>query len=99
MFIAAFQAMGQARRFNMNPLKILPGLLVEYDKIYMLSQFGAATEKLEKATIHGDLDSGIQFIGQSQGLINDVATVEEILTRVVKEALEAQAKNAARIVQ
>lgn len=89
--------MQQASKFGISPLKILPGLLVEYDKIYMLSQFGAATAKLEKATIDGDLDTGIQFIGQAQGLINDVPSVQEIVDRVIAEAVEVQAQNASRI--
>ena len=49
--LAAIKALQQARNFNVPVLKILPGLFVEYDKIYILSQFGAATEKLEKATV------------------------------------------------
>jgi hypothetical protein len=62
--LAAVMALKQAGKFKIPVWKILPGLLVEYDKIYMLSQFGAATEKLTAATLGGDLDKGIQFIGQ-----------------------------------
>jgi enoyl-[acyl-carrier protein] reductase II len=59
------------------------GLLSQFDKIKMLSLFGAATEKLEAATIKGDLSNGVQFIGQSQGVINEVKSVQQIMDDVV----------------
>lgn len=64
----AVEAMKAAGRFNINPLKILPGLFVDFPKIYMLASFGAATKQFEAATIDGDLDGGIQFVGQVRAL-------------------------------
>lgn len=52
----------------------------------MLAQFGAATKQFADATVHGNLEEGVQFIGQSQGLVNDVATVDEIVKRCIEDA-------------
>jgi enoyl-[acyl-carrier protein] reductase II len=35
--------------------KVLPGLLTQFEKIYVVAQFGAATEAIQAATVHGDL--------------------------------------------
>ena len=56
--------------------------------MYQLSLFGAATEKLMKATIDGDLQEGVQFVGQSQGVIRDIPSVQELLDRVIGEAVK-----------
>lgn len=90
--MVAVEAMKAAGRFNINPLKILPGLFVDFPKIYMLASFGAATKKFEAATIEGDLQAGIQFVGQVQGLIHDVPSVEELVQRVLREAHETHAR-------
>jgi enoyl-[acyl-carrier protein] reductase II len=92
--LVAVEAMKAAGRFGINPLKVLPGLFVDFGKIYMLASFGAATKKFEAATIEGDLGAGIQFVGQVQGLITDVPTVEELVQRVLGEARETHARNA-----
>ena len=68
--------------------KLVAGVFVQFDKIKQLSYFGAATEKLEAATINGDLTTGVQFIGQSQGLIHDVPDVAVIVERIMTEANE-----------
>lgn len=60
----AIEAMKAAGRFGISPLKVLPGLFVDPAKIYMLASFGAATKKFTAATIDGDLEKGIQFVGQ-----------------------------------
>jgi enoyl-[acyl-carrier protein] reductase II len=66
--------------------KLLAGMLAQFDKIRMLSLFGAATEKLKAATVEGDLDKGVQFIGQTQGIINDVETVQILMDRIINES-------------
>lgn len=48
--------------------------------------FGAATLAMRKAIQEGDHDEGVQLIGQSQGLVHDVASVQEIVQRVLDEA-------------
>jgi enoyl-[acyl-carrier protein] reductase II len=60
--------------------------------MFVIAQFGAATESIMAATVDGDVNSGVQFIGQSQGLIHDIPTVEEVVQRIVKEAIEVSQK-------
>jgi len=84
--MAAIKSVEAAKKFNMPLPKVLAGLFVEYDKILMLSQFGAATEKIMAATVEGDLDTGVQFIGQTQGLIVDIPSVNDIMNRAVSQA-------------
>ncbi|CAB9500055.1 Probable nitronate monooxygenase [Seminavis robusta] len=89
----AFQAAGDMKV----PLwKILPGMLVEYDKIYALAQFGAATQDIQAATVDGSLDKGVQFIGQSCGLIQDIPTVHELIQQIIAEARQTSLQNVAR---
>jgi enoyl-[acyl-carrier protein] reductase II len=88
-FIKAMQAAKMVKQ----PLwKIAMGMLVMLDKMKMLAYFGAAMPRLKTATEDGDLKQGMQFIGQSQGLIRDVSTVDEIIQRILAEAKEAKSK-------
>lgn len=82
----AFKAIPAAKLVKQPLWKILMGMLVQLDKIKMLAYFGAAMPRLKTATEAGDLDKGMQFIGQTQGLIHDTPSVEEIIQRVVNEA-------------
>ena len=84
--IAAWRSFEAARMINMPLWKVLPGLLTQWDKMYQLSLFGAATKQLVAATVDGDLENGVQFIGQSQGLIHDIPRVQELVDRVIIEA-------------
>jgi enoyl-[acyl-carrier protein] reductase II len=87
------QAIRAAKLVNKPVWKILTGLLVMPDKIKLLAYFGAATIKLRAATEAGDIEDGMQFIGQTQGLINDIPSVEVIMQRVIAEAKVAQQLN------
>ncbi len=89
---AAWEAKKAAKLVAQPVWRILLGLLVMPQKIKMLAYFGASVPKLKAATIEGDLDNGIQFIGQSQGLIQDQASVSEIIERVVAQACEQHEK-------
>jgi enoyl-[acyl-carrier protein] reductase II len=60
--------------------------------MYMVAQFGAATESLMKATVDGNYDEGVQFIGQSQGLIQDIPSVDELVQRIMLEAIETSSQ-------
>lgn len=51
-----------------------------------LAHFGAATSSIRKAILDGDLENGVQLIGQAQGLIKDIPTAAEIVQRVMTEA-------------
>lgn len=86
-FIAAcYQAMKAAKLVKQPIWKVLIGMLAMLDKVKLLAYFGASVPRLRAATIFGDLNKGVQFIGQTQGLINDIASVEEIIQRTLKEA-------------
>jgi enoyl-[acyl-carrier protein] reductase II len=41
------------------------------------------------ANVDGDLTAGLQFVGQSQGLVRDIVTVEALVSRVVQQAAAA----------
>lgn len=90
IFVIFYHALRASQKLNIPLSKVLLGLVFDYKNIFLLAQFGAATEKLITASIEGDLKNGIQFIGQTQGLINDIDTVENILERIIKEADEAR---------
>ena len=51
-----------------------------------VAYFGAATLAMRKAIHEGDHEDGVQLIGQSQGLVHDVAPVADIVQRVMAEA-------------
>lgn len=82
----AFQA---AQKMEMPLWKVLPGLIAQWDKMFMVAQFGAATEALMAATVDGKLDQGVQFIGQSHGMIHDIPMVDDLVQRIIMEAREA----------
>lgn len=50
--------------------------------MYIVAQFGAATESLMKAMIDGNFEEGVQFIGQSQGLIDDIPYLSNCNTQL-----------------
>jgi len=85
-FVAAWQAMRAARSLGISLWKILAGLIAEPKQIRLLACFGAATPRLKAATVDGDLVQGMQFIGQSQGLIHDIPTAAELMSRTVLDA-------------
>lgn len=91
--VTAFKAVPAAKIVKQPLWKIMLGMLVQLDKIKMLAYFGAAIPRLKTATEDGDLDYGMQFIGQTQGLINDTPSVQEIMDRVIKEAMATQIRN------
>jgi len=51
-----------------------------------IAYFGAATLAMRKAIHEADHDEGVQLIGQSQGLVHDVASVADIVQRVMADA-------------
>ena len=82
-----YRSLLAAQSMNIPLWQILPGLLTQFDKIFMISQFSAATQSIQDATVHGDVTrNGIQFIGQCQGLINDIPTVDALIQRVITDA-------------
>ncbi|MFC3030957.1 NAD(P)H-dependent flavin oxidoreductase [Pseudoalteromonas fenneropenaei] len=85
-FMAVVKSFKAAKLVDMPLWKLILGLVAQFKQIKMLTLFGAATEKLEAATIHGDLEHGVQFIGQSQGLIHSVESVQTLMDTMVNEA-------------
>jgi enoyl-[acyl-carrier protein] reductase II len=84
--VAAWQALLAARQLSIPLWKIFAGLLAEPKQIRLLACFGAATPRLKAATEQGDLQQGMQFIGQSQGLIKDIPTAQALMDRMLREA-------------
>jgi len=84
--LAAYRSFEAARMINMPLWKVVPGLLTQWNKMYLLSLFGSATQRLIAATVDGDLENGVQFVGQSQGLINDIPSVQQLVDRCLEEA-------------
>jgi enoyl-[acyl-carrier protein] reductase II len=93
--VVIYRAFAAAQTMKIPLWKILPGLLTQWDKMFMVAQFGAATESLTKASIEGNLLEGVQFIGQSQGLIEDIPSVDELIQRITEEAHEISLNGAA----
>lgn len=87
-FKSAFEAQKAAKMVSQPVWKVLIGLLVMPQKIKLLAYFGASVPKLKAATIDGNLDKGIQFIGQSQGLIQQKQSVSDIIEQAVEQAQE-----------
>lgn len=81
-----YRSFAAAQKMNIPLWKVIPGLLAQWDKMYMIAQFGAATQAITNATVHGDLKHGVQFIGQSQGCIHEILSVEDIVQRTMYEA-------------
>jgi enoyl-[acyl-carrier protein] reductase II len=90
--LVIYRAFNAAKTMNIPLYKVLPGLITQFDKMYMVAQFGAATESLMKATVDGNYDEGVQFIGQCQGLIQDIPAVDELVQRIMLEAIETSSQ-------
>lgn len=90
-FLRASYEASKAAKIVSQPLwKVLAGMLLMVNKVKLLAYFGASVPRIQAATVKGDLQKGVQFIGQTQGLINDIPSVEEIIQRTVKEAQQIQ---------
>ena len=87
--VVVYRAFNAAMKMNIPLYKVIPGLITQFDKMYIIAQFGAATESIMKATVDGNHDEGVQFVGQSQGLIRDIPTVDELVQRVISDAIDA----------
>lgn len=56
-----------------------------------MAHFGAATLAIKRAIVDGDLERGVQLIGQAQGHVVDVPTCAELMSRILAEADAARA--------
>lgn len=94
--VVAYRAFEAAGEMGMPLWKVIPGLLTQWEKMYIVAQFGAATKSLKAATIDGDLgDSGVQFAGQCQGLIGDIPSVDDLVQEIMDGAEKVSRGNAA----
>ena len=91
--LVIYRAFNAAKTMKIPLYNVIPGLITQWDRMYMVAQFGAATESLIKATVDGNYKEGVQFIGQSQGLIADIPAVDELVQRIVLEAIEISAQS------
>jgi enoyl-[acyl-carrier protein] reductase II len=89
-----FRAFQAAQKLGMPVWKVLPGLLTQWDKMFIVAQFGAATEAITKATVDGNVAEGVQFIGQSAGMINDIPSVDDLVQRIMEEARHVSTEKA-----
>lgn len=92
-FIASMQATKAAQMVKQPVWKIMMGMLMMLDKVKLLAYFGASVPRIKSAVIDGDLNEGVQFIGQTQGLIEDIPTVQELVDRIMAEAKDLNQKN------
>lgn len=87
LLAAAWKASTIARKMGMPVLKVaLGGMLQKPQELRQLALFGAATESIRLAIEEGNHQHGVQLIGQVQGLIDDVPTVQQLFERIMQEA-------------
>lgn len=96
-FMASIEAAKAAKIVKQPIWKVLAGMLLMVNKVKLLAYFGASVPRIQAATVDGDLNKGVQFIGQAQGLINDIVSVEEIITRTINEARQLHQQLAAKL--
>jgi enoyl-[acyl-carrier protein] reductase II len=72
-------------------------MLARVDKVKLLAYFGAAVPRLKAATVEGDYQKGVQFIGQTQGLINGQPSVQQIFDTIRQDAQAVHKSNACRL--
>jgi enoyl-[acyl-carrier protein] reductase II len=96
-FVASIEAMKAAAMVKQPVWKIMLGMLAMMDKIKLLAYFGAAVPRLKAATVNGDYQKGVQFIGQTQGLIYDQPSVQEIFDSIRLQAQTIHAENTKRL--
>jgi enoyl-[acyl-carrier protein] reductase II len=95
--VACIEAMKAAAIVKQPLWKIMLGMLAMMDKVKLLAYFGAAVPRLKAATVDGDYNKGVQFIGQTQGLIKDQPSVAQIFDRIREQAFEVQKQNEQRL--
>ena len=91
--LVIYRAFLAAQQMNIPLWKVIPGLWTQWDKMYTIAQFGAATNAIQAATVKGDLkECGVQFVGQSQGLVNNIPSVDNLIQNIMYEAMTVSSK-------
>lgn len=89
---AMWRAFLAAREMNKPLLGIVKDVFkMGLEQTLTVTFYGAAVLQIRKATLEGNHEQGVQLIGQVQGLVNDVPTVEELTQRVMQEVRDALA--------
>ncbi len=83
---SAWRATRSARAMGMPFRVVAKSLVSNPERVRMLAHFGASMPYVERATLKGDEETGVQFIGQAQGLVDDVPPAAELLARIMGEA-------------
>lgn len=87
--VVVYRSFQAARQLGIPLWKVLPGLITQWEKMFVVAQFGAATDAIMAATVDGDVQgNGVQFIGQCQGMIHDIPAVNTLVQRIIHEAVE-----------
>eukprot|EP00534_Pseudo-nitzschia_fraudulenta_P019386 CAMPEP_0201264512 /NCGR_PEP_ID=MMETSP0853-20130426/8103_1 /ASSEMBLY_ACC=CAM_ASM_000640 /TAXON_ID=183588 /ORGANISM="Pseudo-nitzschia fraudulenta, Strain WWA7" /LENGTH=367 /DNA_ID=CAMNT_0047568401 /DNA_START=94 /DNA_END=1197 /DNA_ORIENTATION=+ len=94
--VVVARAFAASRAMGIPLWKVLPGLVTRPNEMFAVAQFGAATKAIMGATVDGDLDHGVQFVGQCQGLIHDIPAVSDLVQAVLEEARQAHKTQALR---
>ena len=82
----ALRAISTARSLGMPLRPVLQRLVAAPGQARLLAHFGASLPLVEKATVEGDVEHGVQFIGQAQGLVDDVPSAGELVRDIAAEA-------------
>ncbi len=97
-FEASFKAIKAAREMGMPLGRVMADVSKQgAGNALALAHFGAATSLIRKAIVDGDLEEGVELIGQAQGLVEDVPSCAEVFERIMKEAAEARGRVAAAV--
>jgi enoyl-[acyl-carrier protein] reductase II len=90
---AAVASVGIARDLKLSWPKLLVGTLAQgRETVVRLIHMATAFKSIQLATEEGDLEKGVHLTGQVQGLIHDMPTVAEVITRTMEEARQAYAR-------
>jgi enoyl-[acyl-carrier protein] reductase II len=85
-FVASIEVIRAAAMVKQPLWKILLGMLARVEKVKLLAYFGAAVPRLKATTVEGNYQKGVPLIGQTQGLINDQPSVQQIFDTIRQEA-------------
>jgi len=78
-----------AQQIGLPYWKLFVGVLASgWDNAKQLAYMANAFKQIRVATELGDVDKGVLPVGQVQGLMHDIPTVQECIDRTVKEAEE-----------
>lgn len=81
------------RQMKLNWFKLMLGTMVKGPKIMIqLAHMATAFSQIQKATEEGDLKKGVHLIGQAQGLVTDMPSVDELFKNIIAEAKDALKK-------